>query len=78
MSERVTIEGIARNAKAGALLRPDDGEAVFIAGRPAWDEDELGTRMRLTGMLSRHEVYPPAVPGGQATSGAPLVLEVDV
>lgn len=77
MTERVTVEGIASNAKAGALLRPDEGEAVFVAGRGAWDDADIGTRMRLTGTVSRREIYPPIESGGQGAAGAPLVLEVD-
>lgn len=76
-SERRTIEGVARNAKVGAVLLLDDGEVVYVGGRAAWDDEQVGTRMRLAGTLSRREIYPSAEPGRQGMEGVPLVLEVE-
>jgi hypothetical protein len=50
-SKRDAISGIARDAKAGAVLVQGDGRVVYVAGLSAWPADVVGRRIRGTGTL---------------------------
>jgi hypothetical protein len=54
--DAVTLEGTARNAKAGAVLETSD-KTVSVKGLAAWPADVLGRRLTLKGDL---ETVPPA------------------
>lgn len=54
--EAVTLEGAAKNTKAGAVLEAG-GKTVLIHGLAAWPPDVLGKRLTLKGEL--HTVPPP-------------------
>jgi hypothetical protein len=46
----VTVEGTARNAKAGAVLVTDKAEVFYIAGKEMWEPVvEEGRRLSVTG-----------------------------
>lgn len=75
-----TIRGTADNAKAGALLLADDGRVLYVAGMLEWDDDLIGKRVTLTGIVRRQGVAPQIreVDGVtlQGMAGTPLVLEL--
>ena len=48
--QRVTIEGIAADTKAGAVVLVD-GKLFYVADLHAWSPDLIGTRVRVEGVL---------------------------
>jgi hypothetical protein len=72
------IAGTAYNAKAGAVLRADDGRMMYVEGLQEWDDDVVGTPVTLTGIVSVKKIFPdPIVDGGmigQGMVGETLVL----
>ena len=54
--DAVTLEGTAKNAKAGAVLETSD-KTVHVKGLAAWPADVLGRRLKLKGDL---QTVPPA------------------
>ena len=48
--QRVTIEGIAADMKAGAVVLVD-GKPFYVADLHAWSPDLIGTRVRVEGVL---------------------------
>ena len=65
--DRDSVTGIARDAKAGAVLALDDGRVVYVAGLSAWPADVVGRRVRGTGTLAVASRLPRAT---QEDSGA--------
>ncbi len=51
LGQRITIEGIAENAKLGALLLIGDDESIWIDGLEAWPEDIRTKRVEVTGKV---------------------------
>jgi hypothetical protein len=45
------VEGIAGNAKAGAIIEPAGGGVVYIAGLREWPATLVGTHLRAAGKL---------------------------
>jgi hypothetical protein len=75
------IAGKAQNAKAGAMLIADDGRELYVDGLDEWDEDVVGARLTLIGVVRRQGFYPEAGidEGGeliQGMVGTPLVLQL--
>src|SRR5687768_13600590 len=54
--DAVTLEGMAKNAKTGAVLETSD-KTVSIKGLAAWPADVVGKRLKLKGDL---QTVPPA------------------
>lgn len=81
MAERKkTIEGKARDAKAGAVVVLDSGEPVYIEGLDGWPSDIEGKRVRATGVLKRKKLIPDPVVDSdgaisQGAEGDQTVLE---
>lgn len=48
--QRVTIEGIAADMKAGAVVLVD-GKPIYVANLHAWSPDLVGTHVRVEGVL---------------------------
>lgn len=66
---RVELEGVARDAKGGAVLVADDGRVVYLEALPSWPEAVEGTRVRASGILARMKYIPsPAVADDGAIS----------
>ncbi len=49
--EITLLSGVARDAKAGAVLELDDGRVVYISGLDAWPPDVTGRRVRASGTV---------------------------
>lgn len=58
LDERVVIEGVANNAKVGAVVITDDEEVVYLAEMKAWPDDVAGKRVVVDGVLHRGQIYP--------------------
>lgn len=54
--EKIKIEGIAENAKAGALVATDDGNCYYISCKESWGY-RYGERIKVRGRLEVIE-YP--------------------
>ena len=77
---RKTIEGKARDAKAGAVVVLDGGEPVYIEGLDYWPSDIEGKRVRATGFLKQKKLIPDPVVDSegaisQGAEGDQTVLE---
>jgi hypothetical protein len=81
VGERVSIRGVAQNAKAGAALVTEDDRVVYIKGRLAWPESRVGKPMVIEGILHLETVFPEVKVEddaiSQGLSGRQLVIEVD-
>jgi len=75
-----TVSGKAYNAKAGAVLMIDEDTPVYIEGMDEWDDDMVGKKVKLTGVLRPKQIYPEVdTEGGiisQGMSGTPMVLQL--
>ncbi|MGH9906101.1 MAG: hypothetical protein ACRD8U_11040 [Pyrinomonadaceae bacterium] len=58
LDQRIVIEGVANNAKVGAVVITDDEEVVYVAQMKAWPGDVAGKRVVVDGVLHRGQVYP--------------------
>lgn len=77
----VTITGTAENAKAGAIICPEEGRVIYVLGMREWDNEVVGTEVTLRGRLRRQQIFPRAKVNSrgvmmQGISGTPLVLEL--
>lgn len=50
MADKITLTGIARNGKAGALLQSDEG-VFYIDGLSAWNDGLLNQNVEVTGSV---------------------------
>lgn len=55
MTEKITLTGIARNGKGGALLQTTDG-VFYIDGLTAWNEGLLNQQVEVTGSVEMEKV----------------------
>ncbi len=55
MTDKITLTGIARNGKAGALLQTTDG-VFYIDGLSAWNEGLLNKNVEVTGSVEMEKV----------------------
>ena len=82
LGRKITLEGKAANAKAGALLLSEDGREIWIDGRDEWPAGLAGAgaqarRLRVTGTVIRRDDLPAlvAVPGEPERAGIPVASE---
>jgi hypothetical protein len=59
----VTIRGVARDARMGAVVLPEDRTPIYIDGLEEWDDDVSGESIEVTGMLRRRKLAPDPVVG---------------
>ena len=60
VGESVTVEGTARNAAAGAMLKVAGyGRPIYIDGLDSWDEDLVGCALEVTGVLRARDAQVP-------------------
>lgn len=80
LSQSVTLEGVARDAKLGAFLQLDHGGAVWIDGLHAFPPAVRGKRLRVTGTLIERSDLPVLVerPGEPHMQGIPVPAGTDV
>lgn len=60
VGERTTVEGLALNGRAGAVVETDDRAWYYVAGLDAWDDAHVMQRVSVTGVLRRREAQVPA------------------
>jgi len=67
-NRHVSLRGVARNAKAGAVLMMDQETVIYIQGKREWPPEIIGKRVRVDGVLRRDQVYPDVKEENGATS----------
>ncbi len=79
LGQQVTVQGIAKNAKLGAVLETSDG-LLWLDGVLAWPEQVLGQQVSVSGMLNERHDLPVYVQeeGAPARSGIPLEEGTDL
>jgi hypothetical protein len=66
-----TLTGTARDAKAGAVLQPDEGAVVYIEGLDSWPAALRDQRVEATGTLVEKKSIPDPVDAqGLVSQGA--------
>jgi hypothetical protein len=72
MSEQVTLEGTAENAKGGAVVVVADGRVVYLRGKTAWPDEVRRTQVTVIGTLTSTKLIPSPVraPDGAISQGA--------
>ncbi|HME55673.1 MAG TPA: hypothetical protein VKM55_25930 [Candidatus Lokiarchaeia archaeon] len=55
------IKGIARNAKAGAVVVPTNGSPIYIEHLESWPDDVLGCEIEAKGTLRAKKIIPDPV-----------------
>jgi hypothetical protein len=67
---KVTLRGVARDAKGGAVVVTDRGP-VYVAGLDAWPAALAGRRVEVTGVVRQTKHIPdPVGPGNTVGQGA--------
>lgn len=61
VAKKVTVTGIARNAMLGAVVVRDGGRPIYIDGLAEWDDNELGKRVEVSGVLVQRKLAPDPV-----------------
>ncbi|AFZ25539.1 hypothetical protein Cylst_3389 [Cylindrospermum stagnale PCC 7417] len=71
INERVTINGSARNAMLGAIVKTSDNTPIYIDGISEWESKILGKSIVVTGVLRLRKLAPnPEVgPNGEQSHG---------
>jgi hypothetical protein len=64
----VTVRGVARNAKAGALLMAEGGSAILVSGIDEWNEQTVGRQVSVDAVVRRAPGYAVAGGSGATTS----------
>ena len=85
VGQTISLEGIAANAKLGAILMGNDQEIIWIDGLHSWpegyySEGDKGKRLRVTGKLIRRDDLPVFVqkPGEFPPQGMPVQSEKEL
>ncbi|MBD3187951.1 hypothetical protein GF325_14030 [Candidatus Bathyarchaeota archaeon] len=79
IGQQVRLEGVARDAKGGAVLILDDGTPVYMENLDYWDENTQGQIVIASGTLVRVKYIPDPVVDengaiSQGAEGLQLVL----
>jgi hypothetical protein len=72
IGKTVTLVGIARDAKGGAVLVTPSGEPVYIGGLDYWLPEFSGKEISVTGVLQEKKYIPDPMttPNGAISQGA--------
>jgi hypothetical protein len=72
VGQNITIEGVAHDAKLGAVILLSDRTPVYIKGLDSWDDALFKKRLQVTGRLRRRKLAPdPEVnAAGEVSHGA--------
>jgi hypothetical protein len=69
--KRVTLRGVARDAKGGAVLVTLDNQVVYLEGLSSWPGEVVGKSVTATGRLVEKKYLPdPQDPSGTLRQGA--------
>lgn len=79
IGERVVLQGIARNAKAGAVVVEDAGRVLYVKGLDSWPGSLDGQRVKVTGVVRDEKMIPDPVVDekgaiSQGAEGSQLVI----
>ena len=71
LGQRATLVGVARNARAGAVLLLPGGQTVYVAGLESWPAGLEGQRFEASGTVASRRVFPEPQVGaaGEQTAG---------
>jgi len=58
LNQRVTVDGTARNAHAGAVVLTAERTPVFVNGLLEWPDADHGKSVQATGVLTRKSLAP--------------------
>ncbi len=80
LDQEVTIRGVARNARMGAVVLTPDRTPVYVVGLEEWDDDLDGESIQATGTLRRRSLAPDPIVDAEGNishgiAGTNLVLE---
>ncbi len=67
--QEVSVSGTAANAKAGALLMTGPEDAIRIRGLSEWDEQTVGKKVNVEGIVRRVPGWPKADESDEAIQG---------
>ena len=72
VGQDVTLNGIARDAKGGAVLVIEETAPVYIEGLASWTLELLGMKISVSGLLKKEKIIPDPVIGenGGISQGA--------
>lgn len=71
VGRKVTIEGVARNAAAGAVVFTDDRTPVYVAGLDRWDSATDGKKISASGTLRKRGGSSLVNTKGEVSEGIP-------
>ena len=80
IGQKITIIGIAKDAKGGAVLLTSDKVPIYIKGLDSWSPELFNKQLKVTGMLKEEKFIPDPIidENGSISTGAygdQLVLE---
>ena len=80
IGQKITILGIAKDAKGGAVLLTSNKEPIYIKGLDSWPTELFDKQLKVTGVLKEEKFIPDPVidEDGSISTGAygdQLVLE---
>ncbi|MBD3339215.1 MAG: hypothetical protein GF353_08895 [Candidatus Lokiarchaeota archaeon] len=58
LGSKVRLEGIAQDAKGGAVLITNDREVIYVKDLDSWDSKVLGEKVTLEGFLKKEKFIP--------------------
>ena len=68
---RVTLQGTAKDAKAGAVLVVADDRPIYLDGLDSWPKEALGKKVQASGILVTRKYIPdPVNENGEISQGA--------
>ena len=72
IGQKVTLRGIAKDAKGGAVLTTTEGSVIYIKELESWSSELLDTQVSVSGILNKEKFIPDPVvdKNGAISSGA--------
>ena len=58
LGQEITLKGIARDAKGGAVLLTEEKIPVYIEGLDSWTSSVEGSRVSVSGVLKKEKYIP--------------------
>jgi len=72
IGQKITILGIAKDAKGGAVLLTSGKVAIYIKGLDSWPPELFNKQLKVTGMLKEEKFIPDPIidENGSISTGA--------
>ena len=72
IGQKVTLRGIAKDAKGGAVLTTTEGSVIYIKELESWSSELLDKQVSVSGLLNKEKLIPDPVvdKNGAFRSGA--------